>query len=108
MTISESGDVSWSNFIQHKKEQLDNIQNEAVVSVTGTNKLISIPALNSETGWETLSERRYEYGLITLFSRKNRPTRVCMFLSLAKGNIIQSFGPCGTITYLSMTVTNRV
>ena len=62
--ILEYADVIWMNLSQYQKDQIEKVQNEAVRIVTGCSKLVSLTDLNKESGWETLSERKYKHKLI--------------------------------------------
>ena len=50
--------IVWDNFNQTEVYELEKIQHEAARIVTGATELVSINALLSETGWETLASRR--------------------------------------------------
>ena len=59
------------NLSQHQKDQVEKVQNEAARIVTGCSKLVSLADLNRESGWESLSERRYKHKLILFFKMIN-------------------------------------
>ena len=59
----EYGDIIWDNCTYQEKIELDKIQNEAARIATGTTKLVSIDALYTEIGWETLEQRRNNHKL---------------------------------------------
>ncbi|MCG8113032.1 MAG: reverse transcriptase domain-containing protein [Candidatus Thiodiazotropha taylori] len=69
--LLEYADVVWDNCTQYEVNELEKIQNEAARIVTGATKLVSIDALRSETGWETLSSRRKKHKLQMFFKMKN-------------------------------------
>ena len=69
--ILEYADVIWMNLSQYQKDQIEKVQNEAARTVTGCSKLVSLTDLNKESGWETLSERRYKHKLILFFKMVN-------------------------------------
>ena len=56
--LLEYADVIWDNCTQYEVNELEKIQNEAALTVTGATKLVSINSLNLETGWESLESRR--------------------------------------------------
>ena len=55
----------------YKSNELDKIQNEAAIIVTGSTKLASVDSLYTETGWEILGSRRKTHKLTTLYKMKN-------------------------------------
>ena len=69
--VLEYADVIWINLSQHLKDQIEKVQNEAARIVTGYRKLVSLTDLNRESGWESLSERRYKHKLILFFKMIN-------------------------------------
>ena len=69
--VLEYADVIWINLSQHQKDQIKKVQNEAARIVTGPSKLMSLADLNRESGWETLSERRYKHKLILFLKMIN-------------------------------------
>ena len=69
--ILEYADVIWMNLSQYQKDQIEKVQNEAARIVTGCSKLLSLTDLNKESGWETLSQRRYKHKLILFFKMVN-------------------------------------
>ena len=56
--LLEYADVIWDNCTQYEVNELEKIQNEAALVVTGATKLVSINSLHLETGWEPLASRR--------------------------------------------------
>lgn len=69
--LLEYADVVWDNCTQYEVNDLEKIQNEAARIVTGATKFVSIDALYSETGWETLASRRKKHKLQMFFKMKN-------------------------------------
>ena len=69
--LLEYADVVWSNCTQYEAQELELIQNEAARIVTGATRLVSINSLLTETGWESLHERRRKHKLIFFFKMKN-------------------------------------
>ena len=69
--LLEYADVVWNNCAKYEAEALDLIQNEAARIVTGATRLASIESLLTETGWETLSDRRRKHKLILFYKMKN-------------------------------------
>lgn len=65
--ILEYGSVIWGNCSLHEKELLDKIHNEVAKIATGATKLVSLTALYSETGWESLEKRRRKQRLLQLY-----------------------------------------
>ena len=72
--ILEYGDIIWDNCKLNDKAELDKIQNEAARIVSGTTKLVSISALHSEVGWETLQNRRNNHKLLQFYKMTNGQT----------------------------------
>ena len=56
--LLEYGDLSFDNLTNFEHNELDKIQNGAARIVTGTTKLTSIENLYTNTGWQTLGNRR--------------------------------------------------
>ena len=65
--VLEYADVVWNNCTQYEANELEKIQNEAARIVTGATKLVSIHALLSDVGWESLSSRRENHKLILYY-----------------------------------------
>ena len=57
----------WDNCTQYEKLELDKIQNEAAMIVTGATKLVSINALYNEIQWDILEKRRRDHKLTLLY-----------------------------------------
>ena len=55
--LLEYADVIWDNCSYYKKLELDKVQSETVIIVSGARKLVSIHALYEEVGWESLKIR---------------------------------------------------
>ena len=60
-----------NNCTQYEANELEKIQNEAARIVTGATKLVSIHALLSHVGWESLSSRREKHKLILYYKMQN-------------------------------------
>lgn len=69
--ILEYGNEIWDNCTQYEKDELEKIQKEAARIATGTTKLISLEALYSEIGWETLESRRKKQKLTLFYKMHN-------------------------------------
>ena len=69
--LLEYADVVWNNCTQYEAEDLELIQNEAARIVTGATRLASVESLLTETGWESLSDRRRKHKLIMFYKMKN-------------------------------------
>ena len=69
--LLEYADVVWNNCAQYEAEDLERIQNEAARIVTGASRLASVESLLTETGWESLSDRRRKHKLIMFYKMKN-------------------------------------
>ena len=67
----EYADVVWDNCTQYEANGLEKIQIEATRIATGSTKMVSINALNTETGWETLESRRYQNKLNLFYKMKS-------------------------------------
>ena len=52
--VLEYADIVWDNCTQYEANELEKIQIEAARIVTGSTKLVSIDALYTETGLETV------------------------------------------------------
>ena len=65
--IIEYADVIWDNCTQYEKSELDKIQHEAARIVTGCTKLVSLNQLSTESGWESLENRRHKHKFILFF-----------------------------------------
>ena len=50
-----------------KKKDLDRIQDEAAIIVTGATKLVSLMVLHNDVCWDLLQERRQKHKLIQFF-----------------------------------------
>ena len=72
--ILEYGDILFDNCTQHKKDELDNVQNEAARILTGGTEIVSINNLYKETGWESLENRRRKHKLVMLYKMINHLT----------------------------------
>ena len=72
--IIEYADVVWDNCTQYEKSELEKVQHEAARIVTGCTKLVSINHLNSESGWESLENRRLKHKLILFYKMQNDGT----------------------------------
>ena len=87
--ILKYADVIWDNIPLEQKQQLDKIQNEAAQIVTRCSKLVSLDDLQKESGWETLTYRRYKHR-ITLFYKMFHglvpPYLISLILSLNSEN----------------------
>ena len=70
LPVLEYADVVWDNCTRYGANELEKIQIEAARIVTGFSKLVSIDALYTETGWETLESRRNKHKL-TMFYKMN-------------------------------------
>ena len=68
--VLEYADVVRDNCIQYEANELEKIQIEAARIVTGSTKLVSIDALYTETGWETLESRRNKHKLTLFYKMK--------------------------------------
>ena len=55
----------------HEKNDLDCIQDEAAIIVTGATKLVSLMLLHPDVCWDLLQERRQKNKLIQIFKMKN-------------------------------------
>ena len=69
--VLEYADVVWDNCTQYEANELEKIQIEAARIVTGSTKLVSIDALYTETGWETLESRRNKHKLTLFYKMKS-------------------------------------
>ena len=69
--LLEYADIVWSNRMQYEAQGLELIQNEVARIVTGATRLVSINSIITETGWESLHERRRKHKLIFFFKMKN-------------------------------------
>lgn len=69
--LLEYGDVIWDNCTQYEKRELDKIQNEAARIATGATKLVSLNALYTEIGWESLEQRRMNHRLTLFYKMKH-------------------------------------
>ena len=54
-------DIMWDICTQQQEQELGKIQLDAARIITGTTKLVSLNKLCSETGWDTLKERRRKH-----------------------------------------------
>ena len=54
----EYADTIWNNCSQYESYELEKIQSDAARIVTGATRKASNQSLLTETGWETLSERK--------------------------------------------------
>ena len=72
--VLEYSDIVWCNCTSDEKDQIEKIQNECARIVTGATKLVSIEALLTETGWETLADRRHKHSLILFYKMYNNLT----------------------------------
>ena len=70
-TLLEYAGVVWDNCTQYEANELEKIQIDAARSVTGSTKLVSIDALYTETGWETLGSRRNKHKLTLFYKMKS-------------------------------------
>ena len=64
--LLEYADVVWDNLTQGDEDELEKIQHEAARIISGATRLVSISNLYTETGLESLKERRGKHKL-TLF-----------------------------------------
>ena len=65
--LLEYVDLIFDNLTNFENNELDKIQNEAARIVTGTTKLTSIENLYTDTGWQTLSNKRNIHKLILMY-----------------------------------------
>ena len=98
--VLEYADVVWDNCTQYEANELEKIQIEAARIVTGSTKLVSIDALYTENGWETLESRRNKHK-VTLFYKINYLTTLIPPLvgststyNLRNANEIEKNGTC--------------
>ena len=68
--ILEYADIVWDNWLLKNKSELDKLQLEAAMIVIGCTQLVSIDALNRETGWEQLPDRIRKHKLLTFFQNE--------------------------------------
>ena len=69
--ILEYADTVWNTYLHYESNELEKIQNEAARIVTNATRLASTQSLFTETGWETLSERKNKHKLVTFYEIKN-------------------------------------
>ena len=69
--ILEYADVVWDNCTQYEKNDLEKIQIEAAMIVTGATRSCSNANILEEAGWESLESRRYKHRLITFYKMVN-------------------------------------
>ncbi len=86
--VLEYADVVWDNCTGYELEDIEKIQIEAARIVTGTTKLVSFDALYTETGWDTLANRRHKHKLIMMYKMQNDlcPTYLSSLLPATVGN----------------------
>ena len=65
--LLEYGDLIFDNLTNFEQNELDKIQNGAARIVTGTTKLTSIENLYTNTGWQTLGNRRNIHKLMLMY-----------------------------------------
>ena len=82
----EYANVVWDNCTIAQEQDLEKIQIEAAIIVTGATKLVSINKLYIETGWETLKDRRRKHRLI-LFYKMNAGQTPNYLSSLVPENV---------------------
>ena len=63
--ILEYADIVWDNCTQYEKNELEKIQIEAAMIVTGTTRSCSNEKILEEAGWDSLETRREKHRLIT-------------------------------------------
>ena len=63
--ILEYADIVWDSFTQYEKNELEKIQVEAAMIVTGATRSCSNKKILEEAGWDSLETRRYKHRLIT-------------------------------------------
>ena len=56
--LLEYGDLIFDILTNFEQNELDEIQNEAARIVTGTTKFTSVETIYTDTGWQTLGNRR--------------------------------------------------
>ena len=84
----EYADIIWDNCTQQQEQELEKVQLEAARIVTGTTKLVSLNKIYTETGWDTLKERRRKHKLI-LFYKMNSGLAPDYLSSLVPENVAQ-------------------
>ena len=72
--ILEYADIIWDGCNQTMKARLERIHFEAARIITGASKLASIESLLTETGWDTLQNRRYKHKLILFHKMFHKQT----------------------------------
>ena len=63
--ILEYADIVWDNCTQYEKNELEKIQIEAAMIVTGATRSCSNKKILEEAGWDSLETRREKHRLIT-------------------------------------------
>ena len=63
--ILEYADIVWDSCTQYEKNELEKIQVEAAMIVTGATRSCSNKKILEEAGWDSLETRRYKHRLIT-------------------------------------------
>ena len=72
--VLEYADVTWTTVLSTKKNELNNIQNEAARIAVGATKVVSLNALCNEIGWESLEKRRLDHKLTLFYKMLNNLT----------------------------------
>ena len=65
--LLEYGDVVWNNITQSDEEDLEKVQHEAARIISGATRLVSLNNLYTETGLESLKDRRRKHKLILFY-----------------------------------------